>query len=390
MQFWVGGYGADHNGAPAEGIGVLLAGGVDDAGAGGALAYTAVASPAPSPSWVAAHPSLDVVYAALEERGEVQAFRRTGQTSLAPIGAPIAAGASTCHIAVNPDGRSLLASCWGDGRVVRMPLNAEGVPGRGVVAPSGTDPYAGEGVAMPDPVVPDADYVAATRALRDAAGAEFAHLVPEAEPLPEAGEDAVARPSRAHQARFIPGGLIATTDLGWDCVRIWRDDPAGLRPVQRVTLPRGSGPRHTVWHPSGHLYVLTELSREVFVLAPDAAGVWHVVGGAPAALGSLDGDTSAELALSRDGAFLYAGIRGSDTIGVLQVRGAGETLAPLALVDSGIVKPRHHVVERDTLLVAGQGSNEVVALPLDIRTGIPGRVRHRTAVPAPTCLLPVR
>jgi 6-phosphogluconolactonase (cycloisomerase 2 family) len=53
-------------------------------------------------------------------------------------------------------------------------------------------------------------------------------------------------------------------------------------------------------------------------------------------------------------------------------------------------KPRHHVVVRDTLLVAGQASDEVASLTLDIRTGVPGRVRHRTAVPAPTCLLPRR
>lgn len=40
-----------------------------------------------------------------------------------------------------------------------------------------------------------------------------------------------------------------------------------LHETQRVPLPRGSGPRHTVWHPSGHLYVVTELSLEVCVLA---------------------------------------------------------------------------------------------------------------------------
>ena len=51
--------------------------------------------------------------------------------------------------------------------------------------------------------------------------------------------------------------------------------------------------------------------------------------------------------------------------------------------------PRHHVVVRDTLLVAGQRSDEVVSLTLDLRTGVPGRVRHRADAPSPTCLLPV-
>ena len=63
-------------------------------------------------------------------------------------------------------------------------------------------------------------------------------------------------------------------------------------------------------------------------------------------------------------------------------------LAPVALVDAGVDWPRHHVVVRDTLLVAGQRSDEVVSLTLDLRTGVPGRARHRVEVPSPTCLLP--
>jgi len=114
------------------------------------------------------------------------------------------------------------------------------------------------------------------------------------------------------------------------------------------------------------------------------------VGGAPLGAGTLPGDIAAELAVSRDGETLYAGVRGSNTIATLRVGGAGETVTPVALVDSGVNWPRHHVVVRDTLLVAGQLSDEVASLTLDLRTGVPGRVRHRTAAPSPTCLLPVR
>ncbi|WP_340638614.1 lactonase family protein [Microbacterium protaetiae] len=205
------------------------------------------------------------------------------------------------------------------------------------------------------------------------------------------GEDAAAeRVSRTHQTAFLPGGLVATTDMGLDIVRFWRDAADGLRPVGQVVLPRGCGPRHMRWHVSGHLYVVTELSREVFVLAPEASGAWRVVGGTPLAPGLLDDDTAAELAASRDGEFLYAGVRGSNTIVTLRVRGDGSQLQPVALGESGVNWPRHHVVVRDTLLVGGQLSDEVASLSLDQRTGVPGRVRYRTAVPSPTCLLPAR
>lgn len=94
--------------------------------------------------------------------------------------------------------------------------------------------------------------------------------------------------------------------------------------------------------------------------------------------------------MSRDGQFLYAGLRGSNTIATLRVRGAGETVEPVALVESGVDWPRHHLVVRDTLLVAGQRSNDVVSLTLDERTGVPGRVRHRAEAPSPSCILPAR
>lgn len=399
MRFWVGAYAPDAG--SAEGIGILQAGDVDSVWASGPLGMvgTAVAAPG-SPSWIATHPQLDVLYAALEAEGTVQAYRRTGETRLAPLGAPVPAGEAVCHVAVAPDGSFLVASCWGDGRVVRIALDATGRPSAPSIAAAANDPYGSNddpfvvdtGAAVSGAAVPD--LAAAARALREAAGEEYGHLVPEYDALPETDAEseeaaAGARVSRAHETIVLPRGLLATTDMGLDLVRFWRSTGAGLRLTQEVVLPRGSGPRHGVWHPSGHLYVVTELSREVFVLTPDAEGRWRVLSGEPL-LGTLDGDTAAELSTSRDGTTLYAGVRGSDTIGVLAVRGAGEALQFTALAEAGTHWPRHHVVVNDTLLVAGQLADEIVSLPLDARTGVPGRVRHRTASPSPTRLLPMR
>ncbi len=398
MRLLLGGYTADMDGR-ATGIGVLHAGGPDEALAGGQLKLRADAARTDgSPSWVTRHPSLDVVYAALEGDQSVQAFRRTGEESFVRLGAPVHAGDAVCHVAVAPGGSSLIASCWGDGRVVRMSLDSAGVPSKPVIAPPTRDPYA-LGDVDPSPEVVDIDpgfidVAAAARALRAATGSEYAHLVPEYDKEEEeivvvAGEVSDGtRPSRAHQALFLPGSLVATTDMGLDQVRIWRIADGQLKEHQRVTLPRGSGPRHMVWHPSGHLYVVTELSREVFILAARGSGSWRIV--AATTLGpTLDLDTAAELCMSRDAEFVYAGIRGSNTISTLRVRGGGAELAPIALVDSGVDWPRHHVVLRDTLLVAGQRSNEIASLSIDARFGVPGRVRHRVEAPSPTCLVPL-
>lgn len=448
MRFWVGGYSSDRGGT-AEGIGLLTAGEDGSPFASGPLSFRGAVRPAlTSPSWLAAHPSRDVVYAALEGEGCMVALARTGGTSFTALGAAIEAGEDVCHLAVSPAGDYLVASCRGDGRVVRIALDAGGRPVGRSVGAAARDPYGVEGGGPRDAASGQGDgdpedpravekrhdermatapagrdtqresgrdteqhvdrrqsaigLADAAAALRAAVGAEFAHLIPEhdlsKEPdvhggtllTPAIDDDAPPRTSRAHAAAFLPDGRVLTTDLGFDLVRVWRAGPGRLVPDHDVTLPRGSGPRHLIVHPSGFVYVLTEYSAEVFVLGADRAGRWRVRSSVPAAALTLPDDAGAELAPSHDRAFLYAGLRGSDTIAVLRVVGDGGSLEPVALAESGVTWPRHHLVVRDTLLVAGQRSNDVVSLSLDIRTGVPGRVRQRASVPSPTRILRAR
>ena len=397
-RFWLGGYGTGMDGS-AEGIG-LLAG---DAGReADTLAYRGPVAPVASPSWLAQHPTLDVVYAALEGDAAVQAFARTGESALASLGDPIAAGQSVCHLAVAPSGAYLIASCYGDGRVVRIGLDAVGR-----LAPDARDRAAALRAALLDEPVPDAGPAGVAAAASDpyastgSAGlGEGAASASTGSASLEGGSASVeggsasaagARVSHAHAAAFLPDGRIATTDLGFDLVRIWRPGATGLLLDHEVVLPRGTGPRHMVVHPSGHLHVVTEYSCEVFTLAPSPDGHWNIVAATlvtPAAV--IGTDFPAELSRSRDGATLYAGVRGSNTIAALRVRGAGESVEPIALSDSGVDWPRHHLVHEGKMLVAGQRSDTVSLLDLDERTGVPTGIRHRASAPAPTHLLLAR
>ncbi|WP_431807727.1 lactonase family protein [Microbacterium paraoxydans] len=365
-RFWLGGYGPAMEGS-AEGIGVLAG---DEGREASTLAYRGAVTQTPSPSWLAQHPTLDVVYAALEGDAAVQAFVRTGDTALTPLGAPVAAGDGVCHVAVSPDGQSLIASCYGDGRVVRYGLAADGriVPAKEDAAAALRAALFGEGDPEAAPATPPGDGVAAAD--------------------PYGGPD---RASHAHSAAFLPDGRIVTTDLGFDLVRFWRARGSGLELDQEVVLPQGTGPRHMVVHPSGHLHVVTEYSCEVFTLAAAADGTWSVVSATIASpIAQVGSDFPAELARTRDGQFLYTALRGSNTIAALRVRGSGEALEPVALADSGVDWPRHHLVYQGKLLVAGQRSDTVTLLDLDDRTGAPLGVRHEAQAPAPTSILPLR
>lgn len=365
-RFWVGGYGSDMNGT-AEGIGVLVG---DEGRPQATLAYRGVAAAAASPSWLASHPALDVVYAALEGAGAVAAFARAGDRTLTPSGEPVPVGEAVCHLAVAPSGAFLIASCYGDGRVVRLGIAADGSL---VPAASGRDGWRDEARMAGD---------------MPASGRPGGNS-PAIRPPDTASEQ--PRVSRAHAAAFLPDGRIASTDLGLDLVRIWRPSDAGLAIDHEVPLPRGTGPRHLVAHPSGHLHVVTEYSCEVFTLASGPDGRWSLVGGTIATpVAQVGADFPAELARSRDGATLYTALRGSNTIAALRVRGAGEIVEPFAVADSGVDWPRHHLVHEGALLVSGQRSDTISVLELDERTGAPRGIRHTTPAPTPSHLLPVR
>lgn len=286
------------------------------------------------------------------------------------MGEPVEVGDGVCHIAVAPDGRSLIASCYGDGRVVRVGLDEAGVP------------------------VQDAAHKAAE--LRAALFGE----TPQAATAP-AGTGAAAsdpyslqnepRLSHAHAAQFLPDGRFATTDLGFDLVRIWRSAAEGLVLDHEVVLPRGTGPRHMVMHPSGHLHVVTELSAEVFTLAPGRDGTWAIVSSSVTApIAEAGADYPSELARSRDGETLYTALRGSNTIAAMRVRGSGDTVEPFALADSGVDWPRHILVHEGLMLVAGQRSDDITVVDLDQRSGAPGAIRHHAPAATPTHFLPVR
>lgn len=386
MRYLLGGYDAASRGI-GEGIGALTA--TED---GELTAEPDAVAVAGSPSWLAWHPELPVLYATLEGSGALAAFDRAPSGALSLRGAPLPIGELPCHAAAAPDGSALLASCWGDGRLARVGLRADGGFGTVTFAPAVLDPYAPASGETAAPSRSGAD-VAAREALRAVVGEEYASLLgaPDDADAPEADDvPTPERVSRAHEARFLPRSRAVTTDMGLDTLRFWDVFPEGLRHRQSLALPKGSGPRHTVWHPSGHLYLLTELSRELFVLRPDADGTWRILSSTPVAPDGLDTDTAAELALSADGRFVYAGLRGSDTIGVASVRGDGDRLAPAGLVESGVEKPRYHRVDGDRLLIAGQKSNDVVSRNLDPRTGIPGSVRGRATAASPSHILPDR
>ena len=421
-EIWVATYTAD-SGREGVGIGALRLDGVDDAAvvgdAGvGAATVDAVAADtpvvgdpgetaaratwlgraadAPSPSFVAVHPTLAVVYAVAEQAQTVAAYLRVddvdGSPRLEPLGAAWPAGEAVCHVAVDIQGRFVTAACWGDGRVVLYEL-----------APDGSIVSRFEGAPALDPHEAAAAAVSAADTAAMLARTGFA-----------------ARTSRAHCSLMLRDGRIMTTDLGFDLIRIWSYEPgAGLVLDQQIVLPFWSGPRHLVAHPNGTVLVITEYSVEVVVLAaspvlaaaspagelaPDQSAPdsppelkksvesarlsFSVVQIGPAtARGAQPLDGGAELAVSVDARFVYATVRGSNSVTTLRVDDRGH-VHPLADHSSGGDWPRHHLVLGQTLLIAHERSSQVTLFALDPETGLPTGPTQQLTVEAPTALIP--
>jgi 6-phosphogluconolactonase len=324
----VGGYTDDMTGT-AEGIGLLLV--ADD----GSLTSHGLAVAAESPSFLAS--SGDTLYAVAEAAQVVSAYRVAGD-ELHFLGLQNAAGESPCAIGVLGERAALAVACYGDGTIDVHPVDQSG---------------------------------AVQKTVQSLRGDGKSSRINQSGP-------------HAHAVLQVDATTVLTTDLGTDEVHIHSFDGEILTRTGSVTFPNGTGPRDLLLHSSGRVWVLAELSHQVFVLEQGAEH--YVIVGSFALAGAEDGDHAASLAISEDGRFAYAGLRGSDLVSVMAVSGDGATLQQVGSAWSGGGWPRHLVIDGEYLRVANQLTNTVATFTIG-EDGLP--VAHSTlTVPSPTYLLP--
>ncbi|WP_213453438.1 lactonase family protein [Rhizomonospora bruguierae] len=299
----------------------------------GALDLIGVVAETPSPSFLARHPALPVLYAVNElPEGRVSAWAIGAGGSLAPLGSRSTGGGSPCHLAVSPDGRYLLSANYASGSVAVHALDANGVPGErtALVQHRGAGPM-GERQEGP-----------------------HAHMVrPEVE-------------------------RVLAVDLGADRIFRYRLTEVGdLEPGVEARFRGGTGPRHLARHPDGRYFLACELDGTLAALGTDLAFRQHVPGG------ERRGQPS-ELVVGLDGRFLYLANRGPDTVAVFDITGA--VPRRVAEVSSCGSSPRHLAIAGGYLYVANERSDQVIVFRLDPVTGVPEPVGvHETA--SPTCVL---
>ena len=325
----------------------------------GALRPVGAAAVGPNPSFLAVHPGHRFLYAVNEvgqwegrPSGGVSAFSVEPESgALTPLGSRPSGGGAPCYVSVDRTGRSALVATYMGGNVSVLPIGADGALGEAtaLVQHQGTGPNA-------------------------------------------------SRQERPHAHCIIPdpsNRYALAADLGIDRVMVYRfDDRAGtLSPAATpfAAMPPGAGPRHLAFHPSGrYLYVVNELDLTLGALRWDGdAGTLAPLAMLPLLERRPAGDLSAaDLHVAPSGRFLYASVRGDNSLSVLSLDAAGTTPTLVQRVSTGGNWPRNFALDPSgrLLFVANQRSNSIVAFRVDQATGRLTPTGQQVEVPSPVCI----
>jgi 6-phosphogluconolactonase len=300
----------------------------------------------PSPCYLAISPDEKYLYAAnsvksfsgcaTENGGAVSAFaieRPSGQLTL--LNQECSGGSGPCHVSVDATGQVLFVANYGDGSAKAYRLETNGAIGVG------------------------GDRVART-----------GHSVN------------TNRQASAH-AHFIgadPSNRFALVcDLGTDEVISYPFDANTARlNVSRLEVggvPPGAGARHLAFRRDGKfVYVLNEMGCSVSRFEMDEKGRLYpgeTIPALPAEVPVLASYTAAEILVSPDGKFVYATIRGHNSISVLAADAANGHLKLVQNIPCGGKTPRGLGLDPTGrwLFVANQQSGNVVEFSVDATTG---------------------
>jgi 6-phosphogluconolactonase len=206
-------------------------------------------------------------------------------------------------------------------------------------------------------------------------------------PGPDTRQQASSHP---HAVIFDPTGqFVVVPDKGFDRTFFFRFQDGRLTPTDQgcVDSVPGAAPRHTVFHPGlPVLYVNNELDSTVTVFGWTAARATErqVISTVP---GGHEGhNTTAEIAVSRCGRFLYVSNRGQDSIVRFTVNPETGLLSYADNVSTGGKRPRFFTLGLDGrhLYAANQDSDEITVFHVDHVVGslIPTGVRIKAGSPS--------
>jgi 6-phosphogluconolactonase len=309
-----------------------------------------------NPSFLALHPSGRFLYAVNEDTSSsgtdhLTAFAVGDANSperLRAIGTVSSQGLAPCHLSIDASGKWLFVANYSSGTIAVYPIHPDGrlARARQVVQQKGSGPVA-----------------------------------------------ARQKSAHAHEVMLSPDGrFLLSVDLGADRIFVYRFEATTgtLTPngEPQVALPAGFGPRHLVFSKDARtIYVVTELTPAVVTYRWNGQRGSMTQLGVTSTLPAADPvePGAAEIVLHPNGKFLYASNRGhSNTIAIFHI-GHDGLPTPAGHVSSNGTAPRFFSIDPSGkfLIVANQGSADLVTFRIDPSSGGLTRVGPGVSVPAP-------
>jgi 6-phosphogluconolactonase len=310
----------------------------------GKLSAPELAAATPSPDFLAVSPDEKFLYAANSVRafngengGAVSAFaidKTSGQLTF--LDEKSSGGVDPCHVSVDASGKILFAANYGSGSVKSFRLNDDGSIG--------------------------------------ADGSLIQH---------HGSSVNASRQASAH-AHFItadPGNHFALAcDLGQDKVMIYKINPAdatlATNEIPFGSVPPGSGSRHLAFSPNGKFaYVVNEMGCTVTAFSWDAKRgelkTLEIVSALPPGEMVKGSYTAAEILVHPSGKFVYATLRGHDSVSVFAVSKRSGRLKFVQNLSSGGQVPRGLGIDPTGrwLITGNQKTDNAAAFAIDTKTG---------------------
>lgn len=265
----------------------------------GALEHLDTTRGLESPQFLAAHPTLPVLYAAEDTSpGYISTLTIGPGGVLEPRARTTSVGNWPAHMSVHPSGGHAYAGNYRSGIIVAFPIDTEGIAGT-------------------------------VDAAREIEGKGRGSL-----PRNEA--------SHPHQIRPFPNGEhVLVCDVGYDILLSYPTEADGsfapTSPV-RVEFPPESAPRNIEFDANGrYLYVVGETDSMLYVLEADGGVPGRIIGTYPTAPTGFEGHNSpSEIVLHPDRQTLYVANRGSNTVTIFHldpVDGSVELLGHESAID---------------------------------------------------------
>lgn len=319
----------------------------------GELSTARLVAKTPNPSWICIHPSKKYLYAINEinnyqgASGSVTAFAIDAATgNLSALNTVSSEGAGPAHMSLDAQGKFVFVANYAGGSIAVLPIHDDGSLGAAVDVHHDTGDLGSPHAAT------------APRGSFAISGHDHPH---------------------AHMISADPANrFVLATDLAQDRIYVYKFDPATgkLTPAATpfVALPSGDGPRHFAFHPNGHwFYQLTEEASTIVFFHYDpqtgALASQQTISALPP--GFAGTSFGSEIAVSRDGKFLYSANRLHDTIAICAIAADGR-LTRIGEVSTMGDYPRHFCFDPsgNFVYVCDQRSDCITSFAVHRETGM--------------------